>query len=163
VQTGLTIAKIAAIGALLVLLFATGTTRMPAALGTVEPRAFLRALVAGLFAFGGWHMVTYAAEETRDAERTIPRALMLGTAVVVAVQAIWSSALVLTGTYRVIVSRVVYTEWIFFGALALGTISVRRTRGYLPAFRASGFPIVPVAFALVCLAIVVNQIATDPR
>ena len=28
-------------------------------------------------------MVTYAAEETRDPERTIPRALMLGTAVVV--------------------------------------------------------------------------------
>ncbi len=32
-------------------------------------------VVAGLFAFGGWHMVTYAAEETRDPERTIPRAL----------------------------------------------------------------------------------------
>jgi basic amino acid/polyamine antiporter, APA family len=255
VQTGLTIAKVAAIGALLVLLFATGTPRMPAALGAVEPRAFLRALVAGLFAFGGWHMVTYAAEETRDAERTIPRALMLGTAVVVvtylalnsayllvlpfdrvltsthiafdatqatagpaaasaisilvivssfgamsgiilagprvyyamaedgllfawmgaihsrhrtphvaiAMQAIWSSALVLTGTYGVIVSRVVYTEWIFFGALAVGTVWLRRTRAYAPAFRASGFPIVPVAFALVCLAIVVNQIAADPR
>ena len=255
VQTALTIAKVAAIGVLLVLLLATGTPRMPAALGGVEARAFLRALVAGLFAFGGWHMVTYAAEETRDAERTIPRALMLGTAVVVvtylalnsayllvlpfdrvltsthiafdatqatagsaaasaismlvivssfgamsgiilagprvyyamaedrllfawmgaihrrhrtpyvaiAMQAIWSSALVLTGTYGVIVSRVVYTEWIFFGALAVGTIWLRRTRSYAPAFRASGFPIVPVAFALVCLAIVVNQIAADPR
>src|SRR4029079_11820560 len=85
VQTGLTIAKVAAIGVLLVLLLATGTPRMPAALGAVEPRAFLRALVAGLFAFGGWHMVTYAAEETRDAERTIPRALMIGTAIVVAI------------------------------------------------------------------------------
>ena len=30
---------------------------------------FLLAVVAGLFAFGGWHMVTYAAEETRDPER----------------------------------------------------------------------------------------------
>jgi basic amino acid/polyamine antiporter, APA family len=255
VQTGLTIAKVAAIGVLLVLLFAAGTPRLPAALGAVEPRAFLRALVAGLFAFGGWHMVTYAAEETREAERTIPRALMLGTAVVVvtylalnsayllvlpfdrvltsthiafdateatagpaaasaisilvivssfgamsgiilagprvyyamaedrllfgwmgaihsrhrtphvaiSMQAIWSSVLVLTGTYGVIVSRVVYTEWIFFGALAVGTIGLRRTRAYAPAFRAGGFPIVPVAFALVCLAIVVNQIATDPR
>src|SRR5439155_14768800 len=51
--------------------------------GTVDARGFLRALVAGLFAFGGWHMVTYAAEETRDPRRTIPRALMLGVAVVV--------------------------------------------------------------------------------
>jgi len=78
------------------------------------------------------------------------------------VQAIWASVLVLTGTYRTIVSRVVYTEWIFFGALALGTIALRRSRGYSPRFRAWGFPIAPLAFALVCLAIVVNQIASDP-
>jgi APA family basic amino acid/polyamine antiporter len=255
VQTGLTIIKIAAIGVLLILLFATGTPHLPASLGTVQPRGFLRALVAGLFAFGGWHMVTYAAEETRDPERTIPRALMLGTAVVVVIylalnsayllvlpfdrvlasthiafdatlatagpaaasamsvlviassfgamsgiilagprvyyamaedgllfewmgaihprhrtpyvatvmQAIWSSVLVLTGTYGVIVSRVVYTEWIFFGALALGTIALRRARGCPAAFRAAGFPIVPLVFALMCLAIVVNQIVSDPR
>jgi APA family basic amino acid/polyamine antiporter len=81
----------------------------------------------------------------------------------IVVQAIWSSILVLTGTYGVIVSRVVYTEWIFFGALALGTIALRRSLGYAPAFRAWGFPIIPIAFALVCFAIVVNQIATDPR
>jgi APA family basic amino acid/polyamine antiporter len=40
------------------------------------------AVVAGLFAFGGWHMVTYAAEETRDPEKTIPRALVVGVAIV---------------------------------------------------------------------------------
>jgi basic amino acid/polyamine antiporter, APA family len=255
VQTGLTMTKIAAIAVLLLLLFGMGTPHMPASLGAIAPRGFLRALVAGLFAFGGWHMVTYAAEETRRPERTIPRALMIGTAVVVvtylalnsayllvlpfdrvlasshiafdatsatagpgaaaaisvlvivssfgamsgiilagprvyyamaedgllfkwmgavhpkhrtpylaiAMQAVWSSVLVLTGTYGVIVSRVVYTEWIFFGALALGTIALRRSRGYAPAFRAWGFPVVPVLFALVCLAIVLNQIATDPR
>src|SRR5438477_1178721 len=83
VQTALTITKIAAIAVLLVLLFSMGTPHMPDALGGIQPRGFLRALVAGLFAFGGWHMVTYAAEETRDPERTIPRALMFGTAVVV--------------------------------------------------------------------------------
>jgi APA family basic amino acid/polyamine antiporter len=255
VQTALTITKIAAIAVLLVLLFSMGAPHMPASLGTIQPRGFLRALVAALFAFGGWHMVTYAAEETRDPERTIPRALMLGTVVVVVIylalnsayllvlpfdrvlasthiafdatlatagpaaasaisvlvivssfgamsgiilagprvyyamaedgllfawmgaihprhrtpyfaivmQGLWSSVLVLTGTYGKIVSRVVYTEWIFFGALALGTIALRRSRGYAAAFRASGFPAVPVLFALVCLAIVVNQIATDPR
>ncbi len=255
VQTGLTMTKIAAIAVLLLLLFGMGTPHMPASLGAIRPRGFLRALVAGLFAFGGWHMVTYAAEETRRPERTIPRALMIGIAVVVvtylalnsayllvlpfdrvlasahiafdatsatagpgaaaaisvlvivssfgamsgiilagprvyyamaedgllfrwmgavhpthrtpylaiAMQAVWSSVLVLTGTYGVIVSRVVYTEWIFFGALALGTIALRRSRLYAPAFRAWGFPVVPVLFALVCLAIVLNQIATDPR
>src|SRR6185369_5113259 len=83
--------------------------------------------------------------------------------VAIGMQAIWSSILVLTGTYGAIVSRVIYTEWIFFAALALGTIALRRTRGYAPAFRAWGFPVVPGIFALVCLAIVLNQIATDLR
>src|SRR5205807_4675395 len=85
VQTALTIAKIAAILVLLVMLFAMGTPHMPQTSGAISPRGFLRALVAGLFAFRGWHMVTYAAEETRDPQRIIPRALMIGIAVVVAV------------------------------------------------------------------------------
>jgi basic amino acid/polyamine antiporter, APA family len=83
--------------------------------------------------------------------------------IAIAAQAVWSSVLVLTGTYGVIVSRVIYTEWIFFAALALGTVALRRSRGYAPAFRAWGFPVVPIVFAFVCLAIVLNQIATDPR
>ena len=44
-----------------------------------------------------------------------------------------------------------------------GTIALRRSRGYAPAFRAWGFPLVPIVFALVCLAIVLNQIVSDPR
>jgi basic amino acid/polyamine antiporter, APA family len=47
-------------------------------------RGFVLALAAGLFAYGGWHMVTYTAGETRDAARTIPRALVAGTLVVTA-------------------------------------------------------------------------------
>src|SRR5437764_8839328 len=255
VQTGLTIAKIAAIAVLVVILFGIGTLRAPAAGGAIETRSFLRALVAGLFAFGGWHMVTYAAEETRDPQRTIPRALMLGVAVVVLVylalnaayvivlpldrvltstriaadaaaavagpqaataisllvavsalgamsgiilagprvyyamardgllfgwmgavhpryktphtaivaQAIWASALVATGTYRALFTRVVYTEWIFFGALAVGVVRLRGFPTYAPAFRAWGFPAAPLLFAAVCLLIVVNQIVADPR
>jgi len=254
VQTGLTAIKIAAIGVLLAILFGLGWLHAPAAAGAVQPRAFLHALVAGLFAFGGWHMVTYAAEETREPERTIPRALMLGTAVVVVIylalnaayllvlpigqvlasthiafdatatvagpraasaisllvivsslgamsgiilagprvyyamaadgllfewmgavhhrfrtphraivaQAIWSSALVLTGTYSAIVSRVVYTEWIFFGALAVGMLPLRRLASYAPTFRAWGFPLSPLVFAATCAAIAVNQIVLDP-
>jgi hypothetical protein len=42
-------------------------------------------------------------------------------------------------------------------------MALRRGRAYAPAFRAWGFPVVPIAFALVCLAIVLNQIVTDPR
>jgi len=255
VQTALTIAKIAAIGVLLVLLLSMGALHAPVAAGRLTAPGFFRGLVAGLFAFGGWHMVTYAADETHDAARTIPRALMLGTAVVVVVylllnaayllvlpfdrvlssthiaydataatagpaaasaisvlvivsslgaisgiilagprvyyamaedrllfawmgavhprfrtpylaivaQGIWSSVLVLTGTYGAIVSRVIYTEWIFFAALALGAASLRSSRSYAPAFRAWGFPIAPAVFALICVLMVINQIVSDPR
>src|SRR5262245_1616468 len=53
VQTGLTIAKIAAILVVLVILFGAGPLRPPAASGAIETSRFLRALVAGLFSFGG--------------------------------------------------------------------------------------------------------------
>ena len=41
-----------------------------------------KALLAGLFAFGGWHMVTFNAGETVAARKTIPRALTLGLLIV---------------------------------------------------------------------------------
>src|SRR5688572_29902157 len=84
-QTSLTMAKVIAIGGLLALLFSAPDLRVPIATSAIEADNFLRALVAGLFAFGGWHMVTYAADETRDPRRIIPRALMIGTAVVVVI------------------------------------------------------------------------------
>jgi APA family basic amino acid/polyamine antiporter len=255
VQTALTVAKVAAIGILLILLLGFGVVHVPASTGGVSGIGFIRAVSAGLFAFGGWHMVTYAAEETRDAPRTIPRALMLGTAIVVgiylllnaaylvvlpidrmlastrvaadaassvagpgaataisllvivssfgamsgiilagprvyyamaqdgllfgwmgglhprfrtpaaaiAVQAAWSSVLVLTGTYRALFTRVVYTEWIFFGALGVGLLRLRRSTGYAPAFRAWGHTVVPLLFAMMCFVIAAGQIASDPR
>mgnify|MGYP002822133418 FL=1 len=47
-----------------------------------SPVDIVQALIAGLFAFGGWHMVTYAAGETIDPTRNIPRALMYGSIIV---------------------------------------------------------------------------------
>jgi APA family basic amino acid/polyamine antiporter len=59
----------------------------PRTLGAGAARGVSRfslGVVAGLFAFGGWHMVTYAAEEITDPERTIPRALVAGVLIVTA-------------------------------------------------------------------------------
>jgi APA family basic amino acid/polyamine antiporter len=218
------------------------------------PRAFVLALIAGLFAFGGWHMVSYAADETVDPTRTIPRALLIGTLTVTALyvgvnaaylavlpmqtvasstriaadfadvaigssgaeimavlvilstlgamngvilagprvylamasdgvlfawaggvhpvhrtphraivlQGIWSSVLVITGTYRALFTRVVYTEWIFFGLLAASLVLLRRRADYRPAYRAWGYPLLPALFVLSSAAIVVNQITHEP-
>ncbi len=212
------------------------------------------ALVAGLFAFGGWHMVTYNAEETRDPTVTIPRALVVGTLIVTAcyillnavylyvlpmdavaasdrvaadaadavfgrgggaamsalvvfstfgalsgivlagprvyyamardgllfpwlgaihprhrtphraivAQGVWSGVLVLTGSYRALFTRVIYTEWIFFGLLALGLILLRRARPARPPYRVWGYPLVPLVFAASAFAIVVTQVVATP-
>jgi APA family basic amino acid/polyamine antiporter len=85
VQTFFTVAKVAAIIMLLtmVALLAPHRAVMPSHPAANPPlRDFVLAMVAGLFAYGGWHMVTYAAEETREPRKTIPRALVIGIGIV---------------------------------------------------------------------------------
>jgi APA family basic amino acid/polyamine antiporter len=89
VQSVLTSAKVLAVALILIFAFtlsAPSRAAAPVAPTTPLPglREFFLALIAGLYAFGGWHMVTYAAGETRDPKRTIPRALLIGTLVVTA-------------------------------------------------------------------------------
>ena len=266
-QTAFTVVKVAAV----ILIALAGFTAIGSAPASSAPasstpgtapadivpslRAFVTATVAGLFAFGGWHMVTYTGDETVDARRTIPRALMIGTLVVtasyiavnaaylavlspaavaasnrvaadladrvlgsggaaamsalvvlstlgamtgiiltgprvylaaaqdgllvrwigdvhprfgtphhaIALQAVWASVLVGTGTYRALFTRVVYTEWIFFGLMAAGIFILRRREGYAPAYRAWGYPVLPVLFIVSTAFIVVNQLMSDPR
>jgi APA family basic amino acid/polyamine antiporter len=256
VQTFFTVVKVLAIGLMLILVVTLapahgGTTTSVTGTSTHE---FLLALVAGLFAYGGWHMVTYVAEETREPRKTIPRALMLGILIVtlsylglnaayvyvlpldrvirseriatdvatalagprgaaavaflvivsalgalggvilagprvyfamardglffrsagvphpryrtpwlaILLQAVWSSVLVATGTYRDLFTRVVYTEWIFFAALAVATFVLRRRPGYAPAYRTFGYPYVPILFIAATAFIVINQIVAEP-
>ncbi|HKT61460.1 MAG TPA: amino acid permease, partial [Gemmatimonadales bacterium] len=55
---------------------------LPAAGGL---RAFGAALVPVLFTYGGWQQTNFIAEEIVEPERTLPRALVLGVAIVAAV------------------------------------------------------------------------------
>jgi APA family basic amino acid/polyamine antiporter len=78
-QTMVTMAKIAACVTLVIAGFALAPAPSGAsetAAGPLDPSALVVGLIAGLFAFGGWHMVTYTAEETVAPERTIPRSLI---------------------------------------------------------------------------------------
>ena len=258
VQTTFTIIKVAAVVLIAVVGFAVSRESPPVAstASSVVPslRAFTTATVAGLFAFGGWHMVTYTGDETVDARRTIPRALLIGTLAVTAsyiavnaaylavlspaavassnrvaadfadrvmgsggaaamsalvvlstlgamtgiiltgprvyltaahdgllfrwigaihprygtphhaivMQAVWASILVATGTYRALFTRVVYTEWIFFGLMTAGVFILRRRAGYAPAYRAWGYPVLPLLFIVSTAVIVFNQLVSDP-
>lgn len=257
VQAGFTLGKLCAVAVIILFGFVLGAHLPHFAGSRATPDAFAqfpRAVAAGLFAFGGWHMVTYIGGETVEARRTIPRALMLGTAIVtvcyvalntvylyvlpldrvmastrvaadaadavlgygggalmsalvvfstfgalsgivllgprvyfsmagnsrglgwlgavhprfqtphhaIIAQAVWASVLVATGTYRALFTRVVYTEWIFFAAMAVGLFVARRRPDYQPTYRMPGYPIVPALFAIVAAAIAINQLVADP-
>jgi APA family basic amino acid/polyamine antiporter len=85
VQTAFTIAKLAAIGAILIAVVVLAPPQAQSITSVNGPhgaREFLLAISAGLFAFGGWHQVTYAAGEVRDSDRTVPRALWIGMIIV---------------------------------------------------------------------------------
>ncbi|HEY6248788.1 MAG TPA: amino acid permease [Candidatus Angelobacter sp.] len=87
VQLVVTAAKLVAVVVLVFLLFWFGgaTHRGLPAQAATHPASLANyglAIAAGLFAFGGWHQVTYTAGETQDPERTIPQALLLGTLIV---------------------------------------------------------------------------------
>jgi APA family basic amino acid/polyamine antiporter len=245
VQTVLTGAKIAAIVAILTAVVflapASGPVSQPGAAAGVT--GFVLAMSAGLYAYGGWHMVTYAAGETRDAEKNIPRALVMGMLIVTVcyiglnaaylhvlpldkvleskhvaadaadallgprgarvisafvivsalgglsgsvlagprvyyaaaqdglapralgaahpkfqtphvaliAQAIVASVLVATGTYQQLFTRVIYTEWLFFGLTAIGLMRIRKRITPGPAIFAAG-----------CAMVVINQVIANP-
>lgn len=257
VQTAFTVVKVAAI--LVIIAFGLAFTpsgdsvaQADVSLPSIRPLSL--AVVAGLFAFGGWHMVTYTGDETHDAARTLPRALLIGTVIVtvcyiginaaylhvlspeavaastrvaadfaevvggsggaslvsllviistlgamtgiiltgprvylaaaddglvfnwlgavhpkfgtphhaIALQGVWASVLVLTGTYRALFTRVVYTEWIFFGLMAAGLFVLRKRPSYAPRYRAFGSLFLPLLFIGVTAVIVGNQLIADP-
>jgi basic amino acid/polyamine antiporter, APA family len=57
-----------------------------------------------------------------------------------------------TGAYRVLFTRVIYTEWTFFALMAAGLFVLRRRPGYAPGYRTWGYPAVPLIFIVVSLA-----------
>ena len=260
-QALFTLGKVIAVGLMILVGLTFGHRAEPAvvapaatALGEPGLVEFALAMVAGLFAFGGWHLVTYNAEETVEARRTIPRALVTGVLVVTAcyiglnavylyvlpieavasstrvaadaaealfgfvggavisglvifstfgmlsgsilsaprvyyamgrdgllfrwlgevhpryrtphrallLQAVWGCVLVWTETYHELFVRVIYTEWIFFGLMALGLMRLRRRPGLVREYEIWGYPWVPIVFAVSAFAIVANQVASDP-
>ncbi len=259
-QTFITVVKVSAIILMIVFGFILGS-RLPEHfvvgndLNTdVTFTNFLLAMAAGLFTYGGWHMVTYNSEETVEPRKTIPRALILGTTIVtlcyiaitgvymyvlplekvmsstriaadaanavfgfgggalmsglvvlsafgalsgiilagprvyyamardgllftwagkihpkyntptkaIIMQAVWSSVLVTTGTYKQLFTRVIYTEWIFFGLMAVALFIFRARPQIKRDYHVWGYPMVPAIFIILSSAIVINQIISDP-
>jgi APA family basic amino acid/polyamine antiporter len=90
IQDGFALLKAALLAGFIVAGFAFGSHaipnwRAPGAAGNFPLRPFAVSLVYIAFAFSGWNTTIYAAEEFRDPRRTVPRAMMIGTAIVTVV------------------------------------------------------------------------------
>jgi APA family basic amino acid/polyamine antiporter len=84
----------------------------------------------------------------------------------IGLQAAWSIALALTGTYAALVDTVVFADWIFFG-LSVGAVLVFRRRIPLTSrepgvFRAPLHPVLPILFVLVSAGVVASVVASSP-
>jgi len=85
-----------------------------------------------------------------------PAAAIIGTAV-------WSSVLVLSGSFEQLFTYVVFMSWLWFALAALAIFAYRRSEPDAPRpFRTPGYPVTPVLFVLAALVIVVNTIVAQP-
>jgi APA family basic amino acid/polyamine antiporter len=88
-QNTTVVLKLVAIAAIVAMAILIPPAALPASeLAGARPMTFA-SLFAGvtltLFAYGGWQQAMWMAGEVRDAQRTLPRAILLGVAIVVAV------------------------------------------------------------------------------
>jgi APA family basic amino acid/polyamine antiporter len=85
-----------------------------------------------------------------------PAAAILGTAV-------WSTVLVLSGSFEQLLAYVVFMSWLWFALGALAIFVYRRREPDAPRpFRTPGYPITPALFVAAALVIVVNTIVAQP-
>jgi basic amino acid/polyamine antiporter, APA family len=77
--------------------------------------------------------------------------------------AVWSAVLVLSGTFEQLLTYVVFMSWLWFALAAAAIFVYRRRDPDAPRpFRTPGYPIIPIAFILAALLIVVNTVVVRP-
>jgi len=82
--------------------------------------------------------------------------------VAIAAQGVWAAVLVFSGSYQTLFTRVVYTEWVFFGLVALGLMRLRRKQGIERRYWIPAYPWTPLLFATASAAIVIHHLVAQP-
>lgn len=78
-------------------------------------------------------------------------------------QAVWSSILCFTGTYQALFEYVVFALVIFFAATGLAVMVLRwRAPDVNRPYKAWGYPVLPLLFVLINMAVFVNTVMAQP-
>ena len=79
------------------------------------------------------------------------------------VQGLWAGVLALSGSYDTLTDYVIFVNWIFFGLVIVSIFFIRRrVPGSEGAYRAWGYPIVPLLFLLTTTWLLVSTLITAP-
>ena len=82
-----------------------------------------------------------------------------GARVAIAIQAIWSSVLAVSGTYDQLTDSLLFASWIFYGLVTSAVFVLRRKMPEAARpYRTFGYPVVPLVFVLVSAWLVVNTL-----
>jgi len=78
-------------------------------------------------------------------------------------QAAWSCVLCLSGTYESLYEYMVFALLLFFAATGLAVLVLRRrAAGIVRPYRTWGYPVVPLVFVVMCLAVFLNMVVAEP-
>jgi APA family basic amino acid/polyamine antiporter len=141
VQNSLTALKVTALIAFAVIGFIVSGISGGAAYSANAPvraSGWLLALVPVMFSYTGWNAAVYVAEEIRQPVKNVPRALMIGTGITVALY------LALNALYLRVVPQDKFT-----GTMAVGEVAAERLFG-----SAAG-----VLFAVVAIVIILSSLS----
>jgi amino acid transporter len=128
-----TVAKFGALALLVLAAFLLGgnagatTANFSAAGGPVDPRLFGLALISVLWAYDGFADVSFASGEIRDAQRTLPRAIIGGTVAIVTIYIAANAAyLFVNPVERIADSRLIAADTMqaIFGRVGVAIVSV---------------------------------------
>lgn len=82
----------------------------------------------------------------------------------VVIQGLWSSVLVLSGSFDQLTDMLVFAAFIFYGMGAFGVFVLRQKMKDVPRpYKVFGYPLVPLIFVMFCAALVVVSVQERPR
>lgn len=82
----------------------------------------------------------------------------------IVVQGAWACILAISGSFDQLTDYVVFGAWVFYALCAGAVIILRMKRPELPrAYKVPGYPVIPVLFVVVALALLGNTLYTSPR
>jgi APA family basic amino acid/polyamine antiporter len=80
------------------------------------------------------------------------------------IQAVWSSLLVLSGTFDQLTDMLIFAAFIFYGATTLGVFILRKKMPDTPRpYKVIAYPFVPAIFILFCIALLFNTLVERPH